>query len=655
MKLSTILDHIDSGHMVLPEFQRGYVWTRNQVRGLYESLYHRYPVGGLLVWATTSDSAARRGDGPITDGTVKLLLDGQQRVTSVYGVTRGKAPAFFDGDAKAFKGLHFHLEQQKFEFYRHSHMADDPLWVDVSALMVDKKGYQEALQGRLQDKSEFSSRIFVYYDRLKQLEYIMDIDFHVDEVTGNDKTIDVVVDIFNRVNSGGTKLSQGDLALAKISASLPEARDELKARLREWRRAGFRFNMDWFLRCINAVLTGEARFHYLHDVTAETFMRGLKQASRSINDALHMIEGRLGLDHDRVLFSKNAFPVMVRYLDRHSGLPDHETRDKLLYWYVLSGMLGWFSGASESRIDQSLAALEDTGDGLDNLIQQLSLWGGTLEVRPQHFQSWSIGATFYPVIYMLTRMGAARDWGSGLPIRMGMIGNSLELHHIFPKSQLYRLGFPRPEVNALGNFCFQTQGTNLSISNRLPVEYFPEIEEAHPGALASQWIPMDERLWEMERYPEFLEARRELLAAETNRWLTELLPGDEGWSDSLSQPVSPTVPKPPSDVIGTISSEEEEQALIDLNDWVEEQALTRGQMEFDFTNEETGVQEAVFDLAWPDGLQFELSQPVAVLLNEPAEVTALAGRAGYRFFTEIEAFKYYVESEILGLPGSPSD
>lgn len=52
---------------------------------------------------------------------------------------------------------------------------------------------------------------------------------------------------------------------------------------------------------------------------------------------------------------------------------------------------------------------------------------------------------------------------------------------------------------------------------------------------------------------------------------------------------------------------------------------------------------------------FELSQPVAVLLNEPVEVTDLAGRVGYRFFMEIEAFKHYVEAEILGLPGSPSD
>ena len=60
MKISTILDHIDSGHMALPEFQRGYVWSRDQVRGLFDSLYRRHPVGGLLVWATESKSADRR-------------------------------------------------------------------------------------------------------------------------------------------------------------------------------------------------------------------------------------------------------------------------------------------------------------------------------------------------------------------------------------------------------------------------------------------------------------------------------------------------------------------------------------------------------------------------------------------------------------------
>ena len=63
MKISTILDYIDSGHIALPEFQRGYVWNRDQVRGLFGSLYRRHPVGGLLVWATASQTATHRGDG----------------------------------------------------------------------------------------------------------------------------------------------------------------------------------------------------------------------------------------------------------------------------------------------------------------------------------------------------------------------------------------------------------------------------------------------------------------------------------------------------------------------------------------------------------------------------------------------------------------
>ena len=90
MKLSTILDHIDSGHMALPEFQRGYVWNRDQVRGLMLSLYRGHPVGGLLVWATESHGAPARGEGPLAPGVVKLLLDGQQRITSLYGIIRGK-------------------------------------------------------------------------------------------------------------------------------------------------------------------------------------------------------------------------------------------------------------------------------------------------------------------------------------------------------------------------------------------------------------------------------------------------------------------------------------------------------------------------------------------------------------------------------------
>ena len=92
MQIPSILDDIDNSHMALPEFQRGYVWGREQVRGLFQSLYRGHPAGSLPVWATDTSTATHRGDGKLAPGVAKLLLDGQQRITSLYGVIRGKPP-----------------------------------------------------------------------------------------------------------------------------------------------------------------------------------------------------------------------------------------------------------------------------------------------------------------------------------------------------------------------------------------------------------------------------------------------------------------------------------------------------------------------------------------------------------------------------------
>jgi len=646
MKISTILDHIDSGHMALPEFQRGYVWNRDQVRGLFTSLYKRHPVGGLLVWATESKTAAHRGDALLAVGIVKLLLDGQQRMTSLYGVARGRAPKFFDGNAQAFMGLQFHLEDEIFAFYSPIKMKDDPLWIDVSELMKKGSDGFSSFTGQLAANPDFAPKLGDYVSRLSQLIGILEIDLHVEEVTGGDKTLDVVVDIFNRVNSGGTKLSKGDLALAKICSDWPEARDTMKGQLSEWSTAGYDFNLDWLLRSVNTVLTGEAKFQYLHDKNSEEIQEALKRAIRHINTSLNLIGGRLGLDHDRVLFGKFAIPILVRYMDQRMGSLSEKERDKLLFWFMQAGMWGRFSGSTESSIDQDLAALDGEDGGLDKLIEQLRLWHSGLRVEPGHFTGWSLGARFYPVLYLLTRTGEAKDWGNGLALKANMLGNMsrLEVHHIFPKAQLYKHKPPysRPEVNALANFCFLTKDSNLQIRDRLPEEYFPEIEEEHPGALASQWIPMNRQLWKIENYPAFLEARKKLLSEEVNSLMETLLHGETSW---LEGPPSALPDRP--DVPGGITSEEEEGKLEALNQWVLEQELTPGALAYDFADAETGEQKAIFDLAWPNGIQEELSQPVAVLLNESEKTLALASEAGFRCFTSEDAFKRYIHHEVL--------
>jgi hypothetical protein len=649
VKISTILDHIDSGHMALPEFQRGYVWNREQVRGLFDSLYRRHPVGGLLVWATESATADHRGDGKLASGVVKLLLDGQQRMTSLYGVIRGRPPKFFDGNKRAFTGLQFNLDTETFEFYQPVKMKDDPLWIDVTELMKAGNAGLGGYMTELNKHPELAARIGDFVGRLSQLLAIPEISLHAEEVTGPDKSIDVVVDIFNRVNSGGTKLSKGDLALAKICAEWPEARDDMKTRLKTWTDAGYDFNIDWLLRSVNTVLTGEAKFQHLHHKSASEVSDALKRTTKHVDTVLNLIAGRLGLDHDRVFFARFAVPVMVRFIDQHQGPLSEIERDKLLFWFAHAGMWGRFSGSTESYIDQDLSMLEGPDGGLDKLLDQLRLWHGALRVEPGHFTGWSLGARFYPVLYLLTRMGEARDWGTGLPLIASLLGkmNKLEVHHIFPKSRLYKSGrnYKRPEVNALANFCFLTKDTNLAISNRLPEKYFPEIENHHPGALASQWIPMDEKLWKMENYLDFLEARKALLAAEANRRLSGLLHGETRWIEGSAAAITSA----PQEILGGITSEEEEQQLEEINDWIVSCGLPRGTLSYDFADHDTGEQRAVFDLAWPEGLQQELSEPVAVLFNETKETIGLASGAGFRCFTTAEEFKQYVEHEILAV------
>nr|MBD2365396.1 DUF262 domain-containing protein [Anabaena minutissima FACHB-250] len=379
MNITTILDQIDLGSIALPEFQRGYVWNRDQVRGLMSSLYRKHPIGSLLVWETKTEQATKhnRGDVKLVAATVKLLLDGQQRVTSLYGIIRGKPPKFFDGNAQAFTGLYFNLEEEIFEFYAPLKMKDNPLWVNVTELMQQGVGF--FIQNLLKIP-ELVAGLTTYINRLNKLEGIKNINLHIEEVSGEDKTVDVVVEIFNTVNSSGTKLSKGDLALAKICAQWPDARNELKTRLAKWSKAGFDFRLEWLLRCINAVTTGEAMFSALKDVDTATFQNGLYKAEKAIDTLLNLISGRLGLDHNRVLGAVYAFPVMVRYLvERDGHLKDHQERDKLLYWYVHTLLWGRYAGSTESVLTQDLHILESPDSPLDQLIANLRQNRGDLE------------------------------------------------------------------------------------------------------------------------------------------------------------------------------------------------------------------------------------------------------------------------------------
>ena len=635
--LGFILSQIDTGVLALPRFQRGYVWRRADVSELMLSLHKGYPVGHFLVWDTQATDQDIRGAQHLATGMNKLLLDGQQRVTSLYGIIRGKKPEFSDCDEKAFRHLYFNVEEESFEF-RSSKMKNDPLWISVTELMQAEMGVFEFIP-RFE-----TAKHFEYGQRLTRITSLTKRTFFVETVTSTDKTLDDVVDIFNRVNSGGTKLTDGDLALAKISAKYPDAREDMQTRLTKWQQSGYWFSMDWLLRCINAIVTGQSKFQFIAEVSATDFTDGLTRAEKYIDRSLKLIRSRLGLVDSSVLRSHNSIPAMIRFLQKEQSWPSDKILNKLMYWYTATLMWGHYSSSVESKVRQDLTAVDDNDDAVGALIDRLRQSRGNLLVTPQVFDVAEARSRVFPILYMLTRVNDVPDFCSGLPLSKSDLGEmgELERHHIFPNAYLRKNGISnRYQRNALANFTWLTKPCNLEISDTAPEEYFTRYNDLHPGVLEKHWIPMDKSLWKVENYQDFLAARRELLAQAANDFLNSLLHG------TLDQPAKVESsfervdrPRPIS-----IDSDDEEAALKEVMNWMELQGLPRGEYGKELVDL-AGNLVATLDLAWPEGIQRELSEKVALLIDEESDVILTASQFGYRCYSSIGDFKQYVQHEM---------
>jgi hypothetical protein len=296
---------------------------------------------------------------------------------------------------------------------------------------------------------------------------------------------------------------------------------------------------------------------------------------------------------------------------------------------------GRYAGSVESVLAQDMNIVE-SGEGVDGLIRLLRLNRGDLAIKPEDFWGWSTGARFYPLLYMLTRVNHAKDWGTGIKLDNLMLGHqsTLQVHHIFPKSLLYDKGYTKALVNALGNYAFLTSETNNKISNKKPCEYIPEYIALNPGAVESHWIPTDSSLLEVENYEIFLTKRRELLAESTNRFLDSLLTG------SLEQV---EIHEYTNRTENTVSYQDEDDILLDVNIWMIDKGLLEGDIHYELTDE-NGNQLMIIDLAWPHGIQLELSEPLALLINEGVENKEIVNRSGFRFFTNPDEFKGYIET-----------
>lgn len=516
--INVILNECTAGELRLPEIQRGYVWKRTQVRDLVESLYKEYPCGILLYWKPPEDlleSLKLKSFDLQMDSDKQsrkpfyLVLDGQQRLTSLLAVMSGETPVFFN------------LLDESFQIYSNK-IKGSPEWVSVTRVLQEG-----AISVWLSVKDHLSgANEKLCLERLSRLERIKEYRLPVEVLHTDD--YEEVTEAFIRINSRGTKLREAELALAQLAFHWPGAvTRNFEEALEQYNDAGFDFDVRFLMRCFVSIATNQCRFKFLSKLWSmreQQLADEWRRTRQGLDHTVNFLRQNVGLESSDWIPSLNALVPLVVFFAKARQVSDVQER-LLLFWFYSATMWGRYSGSPETKLDQDLSVLEP--DGMKGLLTNLQRDVRDLVVDPEELQGSYYASPFLPVLFAIVRRQKAKDWFTGVALSATNVGpeHSLELHHFFPKSVLRKNGFKTKEIDDLANIAFLSKRANRTVLASEPTTYVTKykIEESR---LEAQLIPTNRDLWRLSNYPKFLNERRRLMANAMNEYLRSL-GGDE--------------------------------------------------------------------------------------------------------------------------------
>ena len=550
---------IERGELRLPEMQRRFMWRSTRVRDLLDSLYRGYPSGTILLWDT--DEAVPMQEFAVSQQvnpyqSTRLLLDGQQRLTSLSAVVRGE-PVKVRGRKRPIELLFNlnHPDQLSVVTEVHENGGEDD--EDEELIEDETDSSEDELQKRFDrmifvvstkkleqlphwvkvtdvfksdSDAQFLKRAGVtgvddpnyerYSQRLGRLRAIRKYAYRMD-VLERTLSYDEVTEIFVRVNSLGAKLRGSDLALAQITAKWRNSLKIFEAFQQQCAKTGFDLDLGLHLKTLIAFATGQSRFLTVGNLALETLQTAWKESCQGMEFALNFLKSNTGIDSPALLSSPFLLVTLAQYGHSRDYQFSPEEADALRFWVLVANAKGRYSrGSSETLLDQDLTTLKQDGGAMD-LVDRLRLQVGRLDVAPQELEGRSQRSALFKTMFLAFRAAGAKDWRSNLAIALDHSGSQhyLQFHHIFPKAVL-KGHFTDHETNDIANLCFISGRTNRAITDKTPAEYFPALlEKTGPAAFAAQCIPTDEALLQVEHYKDFLARRRELVIQRLNEFL----------------------------------------------------------------------------------------------------------------------------------------
>lgn len=567
-KLENLLLDIESGALGLPDLQRPFVWQNAKIRDLFDSMMKGYPIGYLMLWDSPADEKNDKQIG--TDqhqhsAPKKLIIDGQQRLTSLYAVMYGKEVL----DSRFQKrriSIAFNPLKRVFEVTSAAHRKSAEWIPEISDVFKNASkayslinGYLKRLSDSraLNDEKLSDDEIEIISSNIQDLLSLKDYMIPTLAIT-QDADEEAVADIFVRVNSGGKSLNENDFILTLISVH-----DEpLRRRVEKFCSdalipvvSGTSYNQlfepkpSHIIRTVMAYGFRRARLRYAYMVLeGKDLKTGTYDSSRrdemfsTLRDKLDVVLNlsnwhdfmncliSAGYVSSKLIAAENA--IIYTYVMYLIGLYDYgmnrtELRKIIARWFYMSAVTMRYSTSTETTVQADLNDLDNitTSQGFKEYLEKrinetftddyfaISL-PTEMETSAAISPAWNAYCAAQNVLninamFSTVAMRSLFSPGSG--------GNrsAIEKHHLFPKAYLPGIGFSKKQdINQIANFAFIEWPSNMEISDGAPSSYWPQMTSSMtPESLRKM---CDENAmpegWENMSYPEFLDRRRHLMA-----------------------------------------------------------------------------------------------------------------------------------------------
>jgi len=590
--LAHLIHQIELGDIGLPDIQRPFIWKNAKVRDLFDSMYRGYPVGYLLFWQNAySDDARVIGTDTKQKPPRLLIVDGQQRLTSLYAVVR-RIPVVRENFTSERIKIAFSPLQEKFEVSDAAIIRDKSYIPDISLLWSSDTDIFEVVDKYL---SELKTSRDVTSDEEKQikkaiakLQSLLSFPFTALELSADVDEEDVA-DVFVRINSKGTPLKQADFILTLMSVFWDEGRAQLEHFCRDARKptttpgpSPFNYfiqpDPDQLLRVSVGLGFKRARLQYVYsllrgkDLETEKFsderrveqFEVLKSAQdRVVNlqywhDFMNCMR-LAGFRSAKMISSRNnlLFSYILYLMGRTEyRVEEFRLRRIIARWFFMSSLTGRFTSSPESTMESDLARFREVEDA-DGFVQTLEhicditmtedFWRinlpndlATSSPRSPSLFAYNAALVLLDARALFSKLKVAELLD---PVSQGYRA-AVERHHLFPKGYLQTLKITElRDTNQIANYALVEWGDNMKISDQSPAEYLETMKSRFGEEELTQiyhWHALPEH-WEQMDYFDFLEDRRARIAQIIHEGYRTLITEQKEPAVELSLPIDQIV------------------------------------------------------------------------------------------------------------------